>query len=236
MLKKRRNYNYLIFMEFDDILIDELLKKYVKEKQVIAFGSSEHGERFAKKLALKMEAEGFKVKVVPTSARIAEICHEMYIPTTTLNDDEVDIAIEFVDLVNEDFDFIKRDSHSLVRDKMIAQSAAELIIVTEKKNYMKRWFGKIPFEVTQFGWKHSLIELEKFGKANLRKKLMQPYTTESGNYIIDVEIDEIFDLDELEIATKRIPGVLESGLFIGYADRVLLQDEKKIEMKSRIQT
>ena len=41
-------------------------------------------------------------------------------------------------------------------------------------------------------------------------------------------------LDDLEYQTKEIPGVLETGLFIGYADRIVLMDGKKITVKSRI--
>lgn len=221
-------------MDFDEQLIGELIKKYIKEGQVIALGSSEHGEKFAKKLALEIEEKKLKVELVPTSLRIAEICHEMSVPTTTINEREIDVAVEFVDAVNEDFDFIKRDSHSLVRDKMIAQSAAELIVVADRKNFVKKLSGGIPFEITCFGWKHTLIELQKFGNAFLRKDGKNPYKTESGHYLIDVDIDEIFDLDDLEYEGKKIPGVLETGLFVGCADRVLLHDGKEIEVKSRI--
>lgn len=222
-------------MGFDEQLAEELVKKYVKEGQVIAFGSSEHGEKLAKKLALEIEEKGMKVQVVPTSLRIAEICHDMNVPTTTIDEHEIDIAVEFVDLVNGDFDFIKQESHSLVRDKMVAQSAAELIVVVGKEGFVKKLKGRIPFEVSVFGWKHTLVELEKFGKASARKENGQPVKTETNHYLIDVEVDEVFDLNDLEYEAKKIPGVLETGLFEGYADRVLLHSGKKIEMKSRMQ-
>ncbi|MBU2477268.1 ribose-5-phosphate isomerase A, partial [Candidatus Micrarchaeota archaeon] len=58
--------------------------------------------------------------------------------------------------------------------------------------------------------------------------------TESGNYIIDVLTDSIPSTEEFEYQAKEIPGVIETGLFVGYADRVLLYDKGKIEVKSRL--
>ena len=72
------------------------------------------------------------------------------------------------------------------------------------------------------------------GEANLRKKLGKPVRTETNHYIIDVKIDEIYGLDDLEFKAKDVPGVLETGLFIGYADRILLHGKKGLQVKSRM--
>ena len=116
---------------------------------------------------------------------------------------------------------------------MIAQSAETLIIVAEKKNFVSKLFGVVPFEVSPFWWKRTKIQLESFGAAKERKQ--ESITkTESGNYIIDVLTDSIPSPEEFEYQAKEIPGVLETGLFMGYADRILLYNKGKIEVKSRI--
>ena len=59
------------------------------------------------------------------------------------------------------------------------------------------------------------------------------FKTETGHYVIDVNVDEIYSLEDLEFQAKDIPGVLETGLFIGYADRVLLHNGR-LDMLSRL--
>ena len=54
------------------------------------------------------------------------------------------------------------------------------------------------------------------------------------SYLADVECDEIYSLEDLEFQAKTIAGVLETGLFMEYADRIILHNDR-IEVKSRIQ-
>ncbi len=215
--------------------IEGFVAKYVKDKDVVSMGTSKLGEEFLKKLALALEDEEIEIwdiKFVPTSLYLASIASSLKIPIGNLNDEEIDIAIEFVDQIDENFNFVKRHSLSLVRDKMIAQSAAILIAITKKEDYVKKLRGKIPFEVCAFGWKRTMNQLEKLGKAKLRMGKDKPFRTETGHYLIDVNVDEIYSLEEMEYQAKEVPGVLETGLFIGYADKIILHN-KTIEVKSR---
>jgi len=221
-------------MALQDETIEAFLSKYVSNNMVLSFGTGKESTRFVKKLALKIEEEGLKASVVPTNNRIAEILGDYGIKAVSLNDKEIDLAIEFVDLVDKDFNFLEQESGSFVRDKMIAQSAAELIAITDKANYCEKLFGSVPFEVCVFGWKRTLLQLEKLGKARLREVGGKPFKTETSHYVIDVKVDEVYSLEDLEFQAKDIPGVLETGLFIGYADRVLLHDEEKLQMLSRL--
>ncbi len=220
-------------MALKEETIEALVARYISNKMVLAFGTGSDAKRFAKKLALKIEEENLDVKVVATSREIAATLGSLSIPCVSVNEWEIDLAIEFADMVDTAFNYIKRDSSSFVRDKMVAQSAAELIAVTEKKNYGKRLCGWIPFEVCVFGWKRTLLQLEKLGEAKLRMLRGKPFKTETNHYVIDVKVDEIYSLEDLEFQAKDVPGVLETGLFIGYADRVLLHNHG-LQMKSRL--
>ena len=213
--------------------VEEFISKYVKNEMVLGIGSNPAGELFLKKLALRKEQEKLSIKVIPTSMHMASLLSQLHLPLADLNEDEIDLAIEFVDLADNDYNFVKRDSASFVRDKMISQGANELIIVLEKKNLAKDLHGLIPFEVVPFGWKRTLMQLETYGRASIRKKGFSLFKTESGNHVVDVQVDEIFDLHEFELKSKDIPGVIETGLFLGYADRIVLVNDK-IEVKSRM--
>jgi len=218
-------------------IIDALVEKYIKPDSILSFGTSEEAEVFLKKVALKLhdpEHDLEEVRVVPTSARIAEILSGMQVPIADINEKEIDVAVEFVDAVDTQFNFIKTDSTSIVRDKMIAQSAAEMIAIADEKDFVQMLSGKIPFEISVFGWKRTLVRLDALGEASLRMQGNSPYRTETSHYVVDVKVDEIYSLEELDYQAKNIPGVLETGLFIGYADRIILHGKNGLRVKSRM--
>lgn len=232
-LKNRLKNMYAESM-LEDEVIDALLAKFMRDDINIAVGTGEHAENFLKKIALKAAENDFNIRVVPTSLKLATICADLKIPIISINDREIDVAIEFASMVDTQFNYVKRDTTSLIRDKMIAQSAAELIVVCREKQYVKRIHGTIPFEVDCFGAERTLLQLDEYGQAKFRLKPNgERVSTESGNYIIDVHFDQIYSLDDLEYDTKNIPGVIETGLFLGYADRIVLHNDK-IRVLSRI--
>lgn len=215
--------------------MEQLIVKYVKSGDTVSIGTSHIGEDFLKKLALALEQDHIDlsdVNFVPTSHKLAIIASQLKIPIANLNDSEIDVAIEFVDAIDEDFNFIKRNSYSLIRDKMIAQSAGVLVAICDNKNYSKIISGRIPFEISSFGHKRTLNQLSMLGKSQLVLDNGKPRKTETGNYIAEVLCDKIFSLDDIDFQAKQVPGVLETGLFIGFADKIILHN-KHIKVLSR---
>ena len=215
--------------------IESLIVRYIKNGDVVSIGTSGMGEKFLKKLAMALEHEHIpidEIEFIPTSMRMAAIPSSLSLPIADINEREVDVAIEFVDQIDGDFNFIKRHSSSFVRDKMIAQSAGILVAVADEKAMVKKLRGMIPFEVATFGWNRTRNQLDALGSARRRMNGELPFKTETGHYVIDVEIDNIFSYDDLEFETKQIPGVLETGLFVGFADKIVLHG-KKIQLMSR---
>ncbi|MBS3063263.1 MAG: ribose-5-phosphate isomerase A [Candidatus Diapherotrites archaeon] len=205
--------------------MEDFVARYVHDGDVVSIGTSEAGERFVKKLALSAEQRGIHVKFVPGSARLAALASACHLPMVSLNDHEVDVGIEFAAQVDEDLNYVKRDTHSLILDKMIAQSAAELFVVAEARHLVERLHGSIPFEVAAFGWKRTLAALERMGRASLRLEHGTPFKTETGNYLVDVKVDNLYSYEDLDFQAKDLAGVLETGLFLGYADKLVLHDK-----------
>lgn len=217
----------------NDPAIEGLIAKYIKDESVVAVGTSSLAERFLKTLALKLEEKNQSVLFVPTSVRLAGLATEFGLKIVSLDEHEIDVAIEFPDRADNNYNFVKTDSESLVRDKMIAQSATDLIIILEKEHLVSKLNGNLAFEISSFGWKRTLVQLEKLGASRLKLEKQKPFVTESGNYVALSQVDEIYSLEDLEFQAKEIPGVLETGLFIGYADRMVLHTPG-LEVKSRI--
>ncbi len=216
--------------------IAELIAKHVKNGQIVSLGTGEFEEHFLKKLALHAEEKNHKIKFIPTSMKLANIAAQLGLEITSIEEHEVDVAIEMVDLVDKNFNYIDNETYSLVREKMIAQSSAELIVVAKKENFVQRLHGPIVFEISPFAYKRTVAQLEQMGPTAIRKEEGRSFKTESGNLLAEVKIDEIVSIEDLNYQAKEIPGVVETGLFIGYADRIILYDKKGgIESKSRMQ-
>lgn len=218
-------------MVLHESIIEALIEKYVEKNFVLGIGADKKAEQVIKILGLKNEEKELKLKIVPTSIEMAELCHHYKLGIASINREEINLAIEFADMADPDFNYIKTNSFSFVRDKIIAKSAENLIVIVEKKNFKKRLGGKIPFEIACFGAKQTVEHLALFGEAVLRKNKEDAVKTETGHYIVDVSIEENFLLEEIEVESKKIPGVLETGIFIGCADKMLLHNHY-IEMKS----
>jgi len=222
----------------DNMLLDEhvqgLLEKYIKNDSVISFGTGPLNKEFIKKLSVYISENNLNIKIVPTSHTMSELCSNLKIQTVSLDDVEVDLAFDFVDQVDEDFNYISNETTSLVRDKMIAQEASELIIVCEEQNFVKKLNYNLLLEICPFAVNKTLIQTMNLGEAKIvLKQNGEPLLSETGNHFLQVQVDEIYDVDDIEFQAKKIPGVLETSLFIGYADRVLLHGST-ITMKSRM--
>ena len=214
--------------------IEAFIEKYFRNNQILSIGTGSQGIQFLKQLALKKELEKFNFSVVPTSNQQIIFLHQLKIPIVSLNEKEVDLAVEFVSQADKEFNFIKRNSTSLVRDKMIALSAAEMTAIVDENDFVEKVHGVIPFEIAKYGWKRTLTGLEKLGKINPKQYNQLPPESETGQYVVEVQVDPEYHLDEIEFQAKNIPGVLETGLFIGMADRIVINNASQITVKSRL--
>ena len=214
--------------------VQGLLEKYIKDNTNVSFGTGPLNKVFLKKLAIYIVENDLKIKVIPTSHDLAELCAQLKINTVSLDEEEVDLAFDFVDQVDEDFNYISNETTSLVRDKMIAQEAAEYVVVCEEENYVNQLKFDLCLEVCPFAINKTLLQVMSLGDATHKlKENGQPALSETGNHFIDVKIDEIYSVEDIGYMAKKIPGVLETSLFVGYADRVILSGST-LTVKSRL--
>jgi len=91
--------------------------------------------------------------------------------------------------------------------------------------------GKLPVEVTPFALPLCERRLAALGCQPVPyvqgKDL---YVTDNGNHIVDCRINPISDAVRLECEIRAIPGVVDTGLFLGMADTVLVGDRNDFRM------
>ncbi|MGQ9734050.1 MAG: ribose-5-phosphate isomerase RpiA [Candidatus Bipolaricaulia bacterium] len=197
---------------------------HVEEGMTIGLGSGSTVYYAIQKLAKRVQA-GLKVRCIPTSLKTAELAGSLGLPLTDFSEvTELDLVIDGADEVDPHCNLIKGGGGALLREKIVASSSRRVIIVVDETKLVDHLGAfPLPVEVLPFGWQGTLRKLEQLGcRAVRREQDGKPFLTDNGNYILDCHFEEIADPAKLEREIDLIPGVVESGLFIGLAERIIV--------------
>jgi ribose 5-phosphate isomerase A len=138
----------------------------------------------------------------------------------------IDLAIDGADEVDPDLDLIKGGGGALLREKIVAQASARVIIVADEGKLSPRLgtLHAVPVEVLAFGWRSQLRYITSLGaQVEVRRKADgTPFMTDSGNMILDCCFGPIDDAPGLAAALSARSGVVEHGLFLGMATDLII--------------
>jgi ribose 5-phosphate isomerase A len=193
--------------------------EFVRDGMVVGLGTGSTAKHLLVALGEQVKA-GMKLRGVPTSQETAELAQQAGIPLIDAeNRWEIDVAIDGADQVDPHFNLIKGGGGALLKEKIVAASAKQFIVMVDHTKQVPVLGGSfpLPIEVIPFGWGSTAREIEARTKSRvvLRERNGAPFRTEAGNLIVDVHIDRISQPGELETALNLIPGVVETGLFVG---------------------
>lgn len=172
------------------------------------------------------------IQGIPTSFQAEVLAKKYGIPLTTLDAvDHIDIAIDGADEVDPQKNLIKGGGAAHTREKVVDALANQFIVVVDANKIVERLGSTflLPVEVIPMAMTPVMRAIEKLGgKPELRMgvKKAGPVITDQGNMVIDVKFDSIDNPAELEKTLNNIPGVLENGLFVGVADKILIGEVK----------
>ena len=178
-----------------------------------------------------MVQEGLDIVGIPTSAGTEKIAIAQQIPLTTLaSHPTIDLTIDGADEVDAHLNLIKGGGAALVREKIIANASKEILIVVDESK-VSRVLGTtfpLPVEIVRFGWQATQTEVNRIcGHSTLRLAHTQdrdkePLITDNGNYILDCHFDGIPAPEQIELQLNNIPGVVENGIFVNRADKIII--------------
>jgi len=200
--------------------------EYVKDGMIVGLGTGSTARHMVLALGEKVKA-GMKLRAVATSQETAALARQAGI---ALIDSEnrwtIDVAIDGADQVDPRFNLIKGGGGALLKEKIVAASAKQFIVLVDYTKQVPVLGGPfpLPVEVIPFGWGSTAREIEALTNSRvvLRERNGAPFTTEAGNVIVDVHIARIDQPRDLEIALNQIPGVVETGLFVGRTDLLIV--------------
>jgi ribose 5-phosphate isomerase A len=198
----------------------------VKDGMVIGLGTGSTAKHLVLALGEKVK-QGLHVRGVCTSQETASLAARYGIP---LLDHEprwtIDVAFDGADQVDPSFNLIKGGGGALLKEKIVAASANQFVVLIDHTKRVPVLGGPfpLPIEVVPFGWGSTARQIEGLthGRVVLRERNGAPFHTECGHMILDLHLPSIDRPSELEIALNHIPGVVETGLFVGRTDVLIV--------------
>lgn len=191
----------------------------VQTGMVVGLGTGSTSAHAIRRLGERI-AEGLKIRGVPTSQATARLAFECGIPLVDFDAIwGIDLTIDGADEVDPDLHLIKGGGGALLQEKIVAAASSELIIIIDPAKLSPRLGERyhLPVEVTPFAWQQTARHLAAVG-GQPKQRLgagNKAFITDNGNFILDCRFPAgIEDPGRTEAQIDRIPGVVESGLFV----------------------
>jgi ribose 5-phosphate isomerase A len=213
----------------------------VKGGMVIGLGSGSTAEIAIRILGEKVK-NGLQIIGVPTSHKSEEIARVLGMRLATLEDyPALDLTIDGADEVElGSLDLIKGRGGALLREKIVASSSRQLIIVVDESKIVKKLgsHGEVPVEIVSFGWQSTAHRLEELGwNPVLRSQAGGgPFVTDGGHYILDCSFEKGLSIQSKAAQLHDTVGVVEHGMFLGMATEVHVGSATGVRVLRKVST
>ena len=184
-------------------------------------------------------AEGLRIIGIATSTRTEREARRLGIPLSTLEEHaHIDVTLDGADEVTiGGLNLLKGRGGALLREKIVASASDQLIILVDETKLVDR-LGiqhSVAVEVVPFGWRVTARRIESIGAAVALRTTpeAEPFLTDNGNYILDCAFGAIEDPDDLERQLNDTIGVVEHGLFLGMATKIIVGGSDAVRILER---
>ncbi|HUF56501.1 MAG TPA: ribose-5-phosphate isomerase RpiA [Thermohalobaculum sp.] len=183
-------------------------------------------------LGHRIAEEGLKVTAVATSSATRALAAEAGVPLRGIDDVEgLDLTIDGADEFDARLTLIKGGGGALLWEKIVAAASARMVVIADpSKRVETLGTFPLPVEIVGFGHRHTAAQVRDLLQRSdvggdltmLRPGSGGPCVTDEGHHILDLHLGRIGDPARLNVELNAIPGVVETGLFVGMADTVVV--------------
>ena len=217
--------------------------EHVKDGMVVGLGSGTTAAYAIIALGERKKHENLQILGIPSSYQAFQLAVQNSIPTTTLEENPIiDVNIDGADQIDSQLNLIKGMGAALTREKIVAASSRHNIFVADEKkkvDVLGEDNHPIPIEVLPFAIalvQHRIHALGGIPLLRETKGKLGPVISDNGNVIMDATFGVIQDPTVLAIQLKMVPGVVETGLFVGLSDIVYLGTDSAVKKFERKRT
>ncbi|MEO1468427.1 MAG: ribose-5-phosphate isomerase RpiA [Pseudomonadota bacterium] len=204
----------------------------VRDGMVLGLGTGSTAAVFVDLLAERMERDGIGVVGVPTSIATAAQAGALGLPLTTLDAvGALDMTVDGADEVDGDMNLIKGGGGALLCEKIVAAASDRMVVIADGSKRVET-LGRfpLPVEIVRFGAgaterriAQALVDADVGARTMTRRRVQDGvFVTDEGHEIVDLALERIGDPPALAARLATLPGVVETGLFIGIAKTVLI--------------
>jgi ribose 5-phosphate isomerase A len=208
----------------------------------LGLGTGSTARHFVELLGERVRG-GLRVVGVPTSEATRAQAEQCGIALTTLDETpELDLTVDGADEVDPALNLIKGGGGALLREKIVASASARMTVIVDTTKWVET-LGRfpLPIEVMPFGLvatRNAIAKVLQSAGSSAELVLRKAanglaFVTDGGHWIIDAKCRRIADATRLAVALSGIAGVVEHGLFIGLASKVVLADPAGVRVIER---
>ena len=209
--------------------------EFIDPKKIIGLGTGSTVNYLINKIHETFILNGQSITAVSTSTETTDLASSLGINIIDLDQvDELNVVIDGADEVDPENNLIKGGGGALLMEKIVASCSKQFIIIVDSSKIVSN-LGKfpLPVEVVQFGSERIKASIERFlislgyqmPKVTFRRSASNKYVTDQQNYILDLHLNEILDPKTLSIGLLQIVGVVEVGLFIDMASKIVIGND-----------
>lgn len=210
--------------EADLELLGERAMEFVRPGTIVGLGSGRASEAFVQVLGRRVK-QGLSVTCVSTSEGVTRLATSVGLKVVELSDAEIDVTIDGADEIDPDLNALKGFGGALVRERIVAAASRRQILLVRSDKLVPALGqrSRLPVEVVPFAVPFCSRKLRELGfPPEVRQQDGRTFVTDNGNITLDCAITPLRDPRATAQAIRSIPGVVDLGLFIGTAERVLV--------------
>jgi ribose 5-phosphate isomerase A len=215
--------------------------EFVHDGMCLGLGSGSTSAYFVDLLGERWQKGKLRhIRAVPTSQVIAEQAQRWGIPLATLAElTQLDLVVDGADEVDPDLNLIKGLGKALLREKIVEIHARQFVVIVDESKLTQRLGSHVPLpvEFVRFAAQSHVRWLNSLGcRAEQWFEDGEPVITDNGNFLALCHFEEIGGIPDVTHLARELaerPGIVEHGLFLGMAQRVIVAGQQGIRLLER---
>lgn len=201
----------------------------IRNNSIIGLGAGSTMAFMVEYLADEVK-NGLQIQVASSSFSTRELLLQKGFKVLSIQDiAEIDIYFDGCDLVDKNLNALKSGGGIHTIEKLLASMAKEFILVVDTTKYVGEFNTDFPLVVEFLPQALSFVpatvkRLFEGALTSIRfsNKKDGPVITENGNYLLDIKFNTWPPLDILAASIKEIAGIVDSSLFYGLVNKVIV--------------
>ncbi len=213
--------------------------EFITDAKIIGIGTGSTVEMFIKvlgELGSDLRDKVFTASSIDTMLKLSGLGLKVLHPASI---ERIDVYVDGADEVDRDLNMIKGGGAALTLEKILTYYSSRRVFIIDYTKLVNHLGERhpVPIDVQPYALRMVYSYLLRRGyNPKIRypiKGKYGPVISDVGGVIIDVYTPKNFDPQELEKELTSLPGVIETGLFVGLADYVIVGYEDKVSILRR---